>query len=80
MWMFLPVVLYNMLCFYSPVYIGVGGIIVACEAPAFREYYGLEKEMLIVAGLAAAVLLYGRTRRLNELEQEYKGPEMTAEN
>ena len=28
--------------------------------------------MLIVAGLAAAVLLYGRTRRLNELEQEYK--------
>lgn len=72
MWMFLPVVLYNMLCFYSPVYIGGGGIIVACEAPAFREYYGLEKEMLIVAGLAAAVLLYGRTRRLNELEQEYK--------
>ena len=72
MWMFLPVVLYNMLCFYSPAYIGVGGIIVACEAPAFREYYGLEKEMLIVAGLAAAVLLYGRTRRLNELEQEYK--------
>ena len=72
MWIFLPVVLYNMLCFYSPVYIGVGGIIVACEAPAFREYYGLEKEMLIVAGLAAAVLLYGRTRRLNELEQEYK--------
>ena len=72
MWMFLPVVLYNMLCFYSPVYIGVGGIIVACEAPAFREYYGLEKEMLIVAGLAAAVLLYGRTRRLNELEQKYK--------
>ena len=66
MWMFLPVVLYNMLCFYSPVYIGGGGIIVACEAPAFREYYGLEKEMLIVAGLAAAVLLYGRTRRLNE--------------
>ena len=72
MWMFLPAVLYNMLCFYSPVYIGVGGIIVACEAPAFREYYGLEKEMLIVAGLAAAVLLYGRTKRLNELEQEYK--------
>ena len=72
MWMFLPVVLYNMLCFYSPVYIGVGGMIVACEAPAFREYYGLEKEMLIVAGLAAAVLLYGRTRRLNELEQKYK--------
>lgn len=72
MWMFLPVVLYNVLYFYSPVYIGVGGIIVACEAPAFREYYGLEKEMLIVAGLAAAVLLYGRTRRLNELEQEYK--------
>ena len=72
MWMFLPVVLYNMLCFYSPVYIGVGGIIVACEAPAFRECYGLEKEMLIVAGLEAAVLLYGRTRRLNELEQEYK--------
>lgn len=72
MWMFLPVVLYNMLCFYSPVYIGAGGIIVACEAPAFRECYGLEKEMLIVAGLAAAVLLYGRTRRLNELEQEYK--------
>ena len=71
MWMFLPVVLYNMLCFYSPVYIGVGGMIVACEAPAFREYYGLEKEMLIVAGLAAAVLLYGRTRRLNELEQKY---------
>ena len=32
----------------------------------------LEKEMLIVAGLAAAVLLYRRTRRLNELEQEYK--------
>ena len=28
--------------------------------------------MLIVAGLAAAVLLYGRTRRLNELEQKYK--------
>ena len=72
MWMFLPVVLYNMLCFYSPVYIGVGAIIVSCEAPVFREYYGLEKEMLIVAGLAAAVLLYGRTRRLNELEQEYK--------
>lgn len=72
MWMFLPVVLYNMLCFYSPIYIGAGGIIVACEAPAFREYYGLEKEMLIVAGLAATVLLYGRTRRLNELEQEYK--------
>ncbi len=72
MWMFLPVVLYNMLYFYSPVYIGAGGIIVACEAPAFWEYYGLEKEMLIVAGLAAAVLLYGRTRRLNELEQEYK--------
>ena len=29
MWMFLPVDLYNMLSFYSPVYIGVGGIIVA---------------------------------------------------
>lgn len=72
MWMFLPAVLYNMLCFYSLVYIGGIGMIVACAEPAFREYYGLEKEMLIVAGLAAAVLLYGRTRRLNELEQEYK--------
>ena len=72
MWMFLPAVLYNMLCFYSLVYIGGIGMIVACAEPAFREYYGLEKEMLIVAGLAAAVLLYGRTRRLNELEQKYK--------
>ena len=72
MWMFLPVVLYNMLCFYSPVYIGAGGIIVACEAPAFREYYGLEKRDAYCCQLAAAVLLYGRTRRLNELEQEYK--------
>ena len=72
MWIFLPVVLYNMLCFYSPVYIVSSGMIVACAEPAFRDYYGLEKEVLIVAGLAAAVLLYGRTRRLNELEQEYK--------
>ena len=72
MWMFLPVVLYNMLCFYSPVYIVSSGMIVACAESAFRDYYGLEKEVLIVAGLAAAVLLYGRTRRLNELEQEYK--------
>ena len=72
MWMFLPVVLYNMLCFYSPVYIGIGGIIMACMAPAVREGYGLEKEMFIVGGLAAAILLYERTRRLDELEQEYK--------
>lgn len=72
MWMFLPVVLYNMLCFYSPVYIGAGGIIMVCMAPAVREGYGLEKEMFIVAGLAAAILLHGRTRRLDELEQEYK--------
>ena len=72
MWIFLPVILYNMLCFYSPVYIVGSGMIVACAEPAFRDYYGLEKEVLIVAGLAAAVLLYGRTRRLNELEQEYK--------
>lgn len=72
MWMFLPVVLYNMLCFYSPVYMGAGGIIMACMAPAVRERYGLEKEMFIVAGLAAAILLHGRTRRLDELEQEYK--------
>lgn len=72
MWMFLPVVLYNMLCFYSPVYMGAGGIIMACMAPAVREGYGLEKEMFIVAGLAAAILLHGRTRRLDELEQEYK--------
>ena len=72
MWIFLPVVLYNMLCFYSPVYIVSSGMIVACAESAFRDYYGLEKEVLIVAGLAAAVLLYGRTRRLNELEQEYK--------
>ncbi len=72
MWMFLPVALYNMLCFYSPVYMGAGGIIMACMAPAVREGYGLEKEMFIVAGLAAAILLHGRTRRLDELEQEYK--------
>ena len=72
MWIFLPVVLYNMLCFYSPVYIVSSGMIVACAEPAFRDYYGLEKEVLIVAGLAAAVLLYGRTGRLDELEQEYK--------
>lgn len=72
MWMFLPVVLYNMLCFYSPVYMEAGGIIMACMAPAVREGYGLEKEMFIVAGLAAAILLHGRTRRLDELEQEYK--------
>lgn len=72
MWMFLPVVLYNMLYFCSPVYIVGSGMIVACAEPAFRDYYGLEKEVLIVAGLAAAVLLYGRTRRLDELEQEYK--------
>ena len=72
MWMFLPVVLYNTLYFCSPVYIVGSGMIVACAEPAFRDYYGLEKEVLIVAGLAAAVLLYGRTRRLDELEQEYK--------
>lgn len=72
MWIFLPVILYNMLCFYSPVYIVGSGMIVACAEPAFRDYYGLEKEVLIVAGLAAAVLLYGRTGRLDELEQEYK--------
>ena len=62
MWMFLPVVLYNMLYFCSPVYIVGSGMIVACAEPAFRDYYGLEKEVLIVAGLAAAVLLYGRCR------------------
>ena len=72
MWMFLPVVLYNMLCFYSPFYIGVGGVVMACAAPTFREGYGLEKEMFIVVGLAAAALLYERTRRLDELEKEYK--------
>lgn len=72
MWMFLPVVLYNMLCFYSPFYIGVGGVVMACAAPTFCEGYGLEKEMFIVVGLAAAVLLYERTRRLDELEKEYK--------
>lgn len=72
MWIFLPVVLYNMLYFCSPVYIVGSGMIVACAEPAFRDYYGLEKEVLIVAGLAATVLLYGRTRRLDELEQEYK--------
>ncbi len=42
------------------------------EAEIDKMYAIMEKEMLIVAGLAAAVLLYGRTRRLNELEQEYK--------
>ena len=72
MWMFLPVVLYNMLCFYSPVYIGAGGIIMACRAPVVREGYGLEKEMFVVVGLAVTMLLHGRTRRLDELEQEYK--------
>ena len=72
MWMFLPVVLYNMLCFYSPVYIGAGGIIMACMAPVVREGYGLEKEMFVVVGLAVTMLLHGRTRRLDELEQEYK--------
>ena len=72
MWMFLPVVLYNMLCFYSPVYIGIGGVVMACVAPTFREDYGLDKGMFIVVGMAAAVLLCERTKRLDELEQEYK--------
>ena len=37
MWMFLPVVLYNMLCFYSPVYIGAGvpGILRAGKRDAY---------------------------------------------
>ncbi len=72
MWMFLPVALYNMLCFYSPFYIGIGGVVMACVAPTFREDYGLDKGMFIVVGMAAAVLLYERTKRLDELEQEYK--------
>lgn len=72
MWMFLPVALYNMLCFYSPFYIGIGGVVMACVAPTFREDYGLDKGMFIVVGMAAAVLLCERTKRLDELEQEYK--------
>ena len=72
MWMFLPVALYNMLCFYSPVYIGIGGVVMACVAPTFREDNGLDKGMFIVVGMAAAVLLCERTKRLDELEQEYK--------
>ena len=51
MWMFLPAVLYNMLCFYSPVYIGIGGVVMACVAPTFRENYGLDKGMFIVVGI-----------------------------
>ncbi len=72
MWIFLPVALYNMLCFYSPIYIGISGTVVTCMTPSFRACYGLEKEVFIIAGLAAAGLLFGRTRRLDELEQEYK--------
>ena len=50
MWMFLPVVLYNMLCFYSPVYIGVGGIIVACEARRSGNITGWKKRCLLLPG------------------------------
>ena len=50
MWMFLPVVLYNMLYFCSPVYIVGSGMIVACAEPAFRDYYGLKKRCLLLPG------------------------------
>lgn len=72
MWLFLPVLFYNMLFFYTPLYLGVGGVLLACIGPGFYDDYGIEKVILILAGLFAAALLYDRTTKLEKLEQEYK--------
>lgn len=72
MWMFLPTLLYNMLCFDSRVYRWMGGILTAGILYDLDRCYGVEKVFFIAAGLLAAFLLQNRTKRLKTLEQEYK--------
>lgn len=72
MWMFLPVVLYNMLEFYSVPYAVFGVALTAYVCVVCAGMYGIQTVFFILAGAVAAVLLQRRTEAMEKLEQEYK--------
>ena len=72
MWMFLPVILYNMLEFYSALYAVFGAGLTAYVCVVYADVYGIQTVFFTLAGVAAAVLLQRRTEAMEKLEQEYK--------
>lgn len=72
MWMFLPVILYNMLEFYSVLYAVFGAGLTAYVCVVYADVYGIQTVFFTLAGVAAAVLLQRRTEAMEKLEQEYK--------
>ena len=72
MWMFLPVILYNMLEFYSVLYAVFGAGLTAYVCVVYADVYGIQTVFFTLAGVAATVLLQRRTEAMEKLEQEYK--------
>lgn len=76
MWMFLPVVLYNMRYFYTAgyfaFYVILGAGLTLYASVVCINTYGAETAIFIIAGAVMAVLSQRRTTELERLEAEYK--------
>ena len=76
MWMFLPVVMYNVCYFYTAGYLAfyviLGAGLTLYASVVCINTYGAETAIFIIAGAVMAVLFQRRTTELERLEAEYK--------
>ena len=76
MWMFLPVVMYNVRYFYTAGYLAfyviLGAGLTLYASAVCINTYGAETTIFIIAGAVMAVLSQRRTTELEHLESEYK--------
>ena len=76
MWMFLPVVMYNVRYFYTAGYLAfyviLGAGLTLYASVVCINTYGAEAAIFIIAGAVMAVLFQRRTTELERLEAEYK--------
>lgn len=76
MWMFLPVVMYNVRYFYTAGYLAfyviLGAGLTLYASVVCINTYGAETAIFIIAGAVMAVLFQRRTTELERLEAEYK--------
>lgn len=76
MWMFLPVALYNVRCFYTAgytfLYAVFGGSLTVYGCVVCIHTYGAVAAVFVMAGAVLAVVTQIRTTELERLESEYK--------
>ena len=76
MWMFLPVVMYNVRYFYTAGYLAfyviLGAGLTLYASVVCINTYGAETAIFIIAGAVMAVLSQRRTTEMERLEAEYK--------